>query len=113
MEAFAVLTRNVVIVGAGKQGERLLRHIKDNQGDLAVHPMAVFTLDPDLEGNDILGVPVVGGIKDLLLYVRNNHVQEIMVALPWDREDDISDVLITSAKRPSMYRWLRSRSATG
>jgi putative colanic acid biosynthesis UDP-glucose lipid carrier transferase len=113
-----VLTRNVVIVGAGKQGERLLRHIKDNQGDLAVHPMAVFTLDPDLEGNDILGVPVVGGIKDLLLYVRNNHVQEIMVALPWDREDDISDVLyhlreapidVSLAPEPLGYRLMERR----
>lgn len=113
-----VLTRNVVIVGAGKQGERLIRHIQENRGDLAVDPLAIFTLNPDYEGKDVLGVPVVGGIKDLLLYVRNNHVQEIMVALPWDREDEIADVLyqlreapidVSLAPEPLGYRLMERR----
>lgn len=113
-----VLTRNVVVVGAGKQGERLIRHIQENRAELAVHPMAVFTLNPEFEGKDVLDVPVVGGIKDLLLYVRNNHVQEIMVALPWDREDEIADVLyqlreapidVSLAPEPLGYRLMERR----
>lgn len=113
-----LLTRNVIIVGAGKQGERLIRHIEDHKAELGVHPMAVFTLNPDLAQTDVLGVPVKGGIKDLLLYVRNNQVQEIMVALPWDREDDISDVLyqlreapvdVSLAPEPLGYRLMERR----
>ncbi len=36
----------------------------------------------------------------LLLFIRQNHVHEIMVALPWDREEQIADVLVQLREAP-------------
>ncbi|WP_416899849.1 MAG: undecaprenyl-phosphate glucose phosphotransferase [Minwuia sp.] len=113
-----VLSRNVVVVGAGLQGERLIRHIQDHKAELGVNVLAVFTLRQGAGRSDVLGVPVKGGLRDLLLYVRNNHVEEIMVALPWDREDQIADVLkqlreapidVSLAPEPLGYRLMERR----
>lgn len=113
-----ILLRNVVIVGAGLQGERLIRHIQEHRAELGVNPIAVFTLNAGAKRTEVLGVPIRGGIRDLLLFVRNNQVQEIIVALPWDREDDITEVLdrlreapidVSLAPEPLGYRLMERR----
>jgi putative colanic acid biosynthesis UDP-glucose lipid carrier transferase len=95
-----ILQRNVVIVGAGPQAERLIGHIRDSGPELGVRPMAVFKVRPEIERTEVMGVPVSGGLDDLLPFVRSNPVQEIMVALPWDREEEISDVLTRLREAP-------------
>jgi len=95
-----LLLRKVVIVGAGQQAERLIRHIKQGGNDLGVHIEAVFTLNPGAGRKEVLGVPVQGSIDDLLIFIRTNEVQEIMVALPWDREEQIASVLSQLREAP-------------
>jgi len=95
-----VLTRNVVVVGAGPQGQRLLRHIDEHGTELGIRALAAFSLNPEEFESEIEGVPVRGGIRELLLFVRNNQVQEIIVALPWEREDEIAEVLVQPREAP-------------
>ncbi|WP_417518347.1 undecaprenyl-phosphate glucose phosphotransferase [Minwuia sp.] len=113
-----VLARNVVVVGAGLQGERLIRHIEEHRAELGINVLAVFTLNPGAGRKEVFGIPVRGGIKDLLLFVRNNTVQEIMVALPWSKEEEIAAVLnqlreapidVSLAPEPLGYRLMERR----
>ncbi len=76
------LTRNLVIVGAGEYGERLMQR-------LALHPdpsLRVLGLFDDRRtrvAHEIQGVPLRGTVNDLLLFARRHRVDEIVIALPW------------------------------
>lgn len=113
-----VLRRNIVIVGTGAQAERLVSYVRDHRPDLGVDILAVFSVRPGAGRRDVLGVPVRGGLDDLLLYVRGNQVQEAMVALPWDDEEQIGAVLtrlreapidVSLAPEPLGYRLMERR----
>lgn len=95
-----VMRRNVVIVGTGAQAERLIRYVREQQADIGTDLQAVFSVRPNAGRRDVLGVPVKGDLKELLLYVRGNQVQEVMVALPWDDEEQIGEVLTRLREAP-------------
>ncbi len=76
------LTRNLVIVGAGEHGQKLVER-------LALHPdpsLRVLGLFDDRHTRvppEVLGVPLRGTVNDLLLFARRHRVDEIIIALPW------------------------------
>jgi Undecaprenyl-phosphate glucose phosphotransferase len=80
------LTRNLVIVGAGEHGQRLLEHLA-RHGDSAERVIGVFDdrsgRIPDFVG----GFPVLGTVDDLLAFARRTAIDQIIVALPWDAEN--------------------------
>ncbi|WP_125182770.1 undecaprenyl-phosphate glucose phosphotransferase [Minwuia thermotolerans] len=113
-----VMQRNAVVVGAGAQAERLLRYVAEQKSELGVEIVAVFTVRPNAGRRDVLGTPVRGDLNDLLLFLRGNQVQEVMVALPWDDEEQIAEVLtrlreapvdVTLAPEPLGYRLMERR----
>ncbi|MDH3767666.1 MAG: undecaprenyl-phosphate glucose phosphotransferase [Gammaproteobacteria bacterium] len=85
------IRHKVVMVGAGKQGERLLRHLLLT-GDRWVEIDGVFDdrtgrRSPDLDH------PVLGDLDDLIAHVRQNHSNEVIIALPWSADTRIREVL--------------------
>jgi Undecaprenyl-phosphate glucose phosphotransferase len=78
------LTRNIVVVGAGGEGQRLLEYLLART-DGATRVIGVF--DDQREVPDqVCGVPVLGGIADLMALARRQPVDQVIVALPLEAE---------------------------
>ncbi len=83
------LYRNVVIVGAGAIGQRLLGYLAASP-DAGVRILGVFDdqLKQDAESlrAHCAGYPVLGDLESLVEYVRNHPIDTVIVALPWSAE---------------------------
>ncbi|NKB20488.1 MAG: undecaprenyl-phosphate glucose phosphotransferase [Alphaproteobacteria bacterium] len=85
------LTYNVVIVGAGELGERLVQHL-DNRKGSGVKILGVFD-DRKTRVPKVIGsYQTKGTIEDLLLFVRNQRVDQIAIALPWAAEKRLDEI---------------------
>jgi Undecaprenyl-phosphate glucose phosphotransferase len=86
------LTYNVIVVGAGELGERLVRHLENRKAS-GVRVLGVFddrkTRIPEAIGPH----KTIGTIEDLLQFVRNHRIDQIAIALPWTAEKRLDTVL--------------------
>lgn len=73
--------KNMVIVGAGSAGEKLLRELNENTS-LEYDVVGFVDDDPNKFNHTIHGVPVLGAIQDLRDIVREWQVHEITIAVP-------------------------------
>ena len=97
MEARNVFARNIVLVGAGAQAEKLLRHMKTNKPRFAT-VKGIFT-----SGNPIeLGpeYPILGCERELAQYVRTNRVDDVIICAPWSDDERIMDMMGTLRELP-------------
>jgi Undecaprenyl-phosphate glucose phosphotransferase len=79
------LARNIAIVGAGDEGQRVIAKLRDGQ-DKSVVILGVFddrkSRLPALVG----GLPVRGTTDDLLRFARQTPIDEVVIALPLDAD---------------------------
>lgn len=68
-----------VIVGAGEAGYMILERMRASPR-LGYRPVGF--LDDERAGNKVLGLPVLGKPDELGEIVRNNHIDEVIIALP-------------------------------
>jgi Undecaprenyl-phosphate glucose phosphotransferase len=80
------LTRNLVIVGAGEHGQRLIEHLS-RHGASAERIIGVFDDRHGRVPEEVCGFPVRGSVNDLLTFARCNPIDQVIVALPWDAEN--------------------------
>jgi FlaA1/EpsC-like NDP-sugar epimerase len=73
--------KNIVIVGAGSAGEKLLREVNENNS-LGYDVVGFVDDDPNKFKHTLHGVPVLGSLKDLERIVREYQVHEITIAVP-------------------------------
>lgn len=73
--------RRVVVFGAGEAGAAIVREMQANP-QLGLNPVAFLDDDPRKDNTTIYGVPVVGGRAALGRVVRDDHVQEAIIAMP-------------------------------
>jgi FlaA1/EpsC-like NDP-sugar epimerase len=73
--------KNMVIVGAGSAGEKLLRELHENK-NLGYDVVGFVDDDPYKFKNTLHGVPVLGALQDLDTIVSEYDVQEINIAVP-------------------------------
>ncbi|GGA72852.1 polysaccharide biosynthesis protein [Ornithinibacillus halotolerans] len=70
-----------LIVGAGSAGIMVARQIlKKNEQNLL--PVAFIDDNPQKQHLDILGIPVVGGVKDIINAVEKYKIDNIIIAIP-------------------------------
>jgi Undecaprenyl-phosphate glucose phosphotransferase len=82
------LARNVVIVGAGNEGQRLIAKLRESQ-DKSIVVRGIFDdREPRLHGS-VLGVNVIGTTDDLIRVARRVPVDEVVIALPLDAEEQL------------------------
>jgi Undecaprenyl-phosphate glucose phosphotransferase len=79
------LTRNLVVVGAGEHGQRLVEHLIKH-GDQAERIIGIFDDRKGRVPDYINNLPVLGAIDELMVFARKNPIDQIIVALPWDAE---------------------------
>ncbi len=80
------LTRNLVIVGAGEHGQRLIEHLT-RHGTSAERIIGVFDDRHGRVPEYLCGFPVLGNVNDLMAFARCNPIDQVIVALPWDAEN--------------------------
>ena len=73
--------KRVIIVGAGRAGEMLLREMKLN-ARIAYHPVGFLDDDHTKKGARIHGLPVLGRIDDLTRIVVKKEIEEAVIAIP-------------------------------
>ena len=73
--------KQVLIIGAGDAGAMLVREIEQNN---AATMTIIGFLDDDLKkvGSRLSGFPILGCVDDISRVTRENHVDEIIVAIP-------------------------------
>ncbi len=73
--------KRVVVIGAGKAGEMIIRQMK-NDPALGFYPVALIDDSPKKQNTKIHGVKVLGQTKDLKKIVQQKHIDEIIIATP-------------------------------
>lgn len=86
------LTRNVAIVGAGEQGQKLVEFL-ERINDPWLRILGVFDDRIDRVPKGIGKVAVLGDLDQLVRFTRENRVDYVLVALPWAAEKRVLDIL--------------------
>ncbi len=84
--------KRAMLIGAGNAGQMILRDvIQTDKENLKI--CCIIDDDANKWGRDIGGVPVVGGSKDILHYVRKYSIDIILVAIPSATVEEKSRIL--------------------
>ena len=86
------LSYNIVVVGAGEFGQALLLHL-GRQRNGAAQVIGLFDDRETRIPDKVAGHAVKGTIDDLLLFVRKNRIDQIVIALPWSAQERIGVIL--------------------
>ncbi len=95
-----VLARRVVIVGGGKQAEKLIAQMELLQRDL-YRVIGVFDDRLTRIGPEVSGIPVLGTLDDLVSYTRRNEVDDIIITLPWSAEERLVEIVAQLRELPA------------
>jgi Undecaprenyl-phosphate glucose phosphotransferase len=90
--AKGLLTRRIAVVGAGPQGQRVVRHFSESD-DPGVVLAGVFDDRRSRVPNQIGDNPVRGTVDDLLQVVKSEPVDEVIIALPWSAESRLLELM--------------------
>ncbi|SFD67390.1 NDP-sugar epimerase, includes UDP-GlcNAc-inverting 4,6-dehydratase FlaA1 and capsular polysaccharide biosynthesis protein EpsC [Lentibacillus persicus] len=86
-----------LIIGAGSAGTMVARQlIKQNEGNL--HPVAFIDDDPKKQKLDILGLPVVGGVKDIAGSTEELNIDNIIITIPSLNRKELNTIFQECAK---------------
>ena len=89
--------KRTLIVGAGSAGMMVARQIKvNNIADLL--PVGFIDDDVKKQKLDILGIPVIGGIKELEEIVKNYTIDNIVIAIPSLCKKELNKIIKECAK---------------
>lgn len=87
-----VCTRNVIIFGSGEQANRLIAQFEKSK----LHFNRIVGVFDDRQTRSSVKksqYPILGNIKELKRFVRNNHVDDIIIALPWNADERQVDLV--------------------
>jgi len=87
-----VFSRNIVIVGSGEQAQKLLTHI-DKSRPRFITVLGAFAESRQGVANGVSRYAMLGTIDDLLSYIRNHNVDDVVISLPWSADDQITAMM--------------------
>jgi FlaA1/EpsC-like NDP-sugar epimerase len=73
--------RRVLVVGAGVAGSLTVKELKGQVG-VDIEPVAFVDDDPHKQGLSIHGVPVLGSLGEIAGVVKEQNIDEVLVAMP-------------------------------
>ena len=83
---------NVMIIGAGKAGQTILRELHTSQ-ELHANVCCIIDDNPNKWGRYIDGVPVVGNRDDILATAMKYHIDRILYAIPSASAENKREIL--------------------
>jgi len=92
LQASGAFGRTVAIVGAGEPGRRLVEHLSIAH-DPSIRLIGVYDDRRTRVPATVGSVPVLGTVDDLIERARRDHLDTIVVALPWSSTDRVSACL--------------------
>lgn len=104
-ESCPVDGNNVLIIGAGRAGEKVVREIRSS-GQLKYLPIGFLDNDKNKRGRTIHGVPVLGPLSDLQELVENKCVNEILIAVAEASGEQMRDIIDACKKTGLPYKIL-------
>jgi FlaA1/EpsC-like NDP-sugar epimerase len=87
-----VTYKNILIIGAGAAGEKILREIFDNN-QLHYKVVGFIDDDPQKIGRSIHGVTVLGNLGGITSILEKEDVHEILIAIPSAKGDQIRNIV--------------------
>src|SRR5260370_14514703 len=93
--------RGAVIVGAGEAGAALIKNMLASP-KLLLNPVAVVDDDANKRGSSLHEVRIVGPVSDLGLVIQKYHADEIIIAIPSAKSEQVGRIVDTciSTGRP-------------
>ncbi|MEO1576491.1 MAG: undecaprenyl-phosphate glucose phosphotransferase, partial [Pseudomonadota bacterium] len=82
----------IVVLGGGERGQQLIEYLR-SRNDPMTHIVGVFDDRSDRVPREVSGVPVLGGLRELSDFVRNNPCDEVLVALPGSAHERIMQIV--------------------
>ena len=101
--------KRVLIVGAGRAGDRVARDLRQNS-NLNTVPVAFVDDDPKKEGCLIQGVPVLGTVAELGKLVAEYQIQDIIIAMPSARGRRMREIVESCERTGVRFRVLPAAS---
>lgn len=92
LQAKGWLTRRIVLVGAGPQGQRVAQHLAEGATP-GITLVGIFDDRRSRVPSTIAGQRIKGGVDTLLKFIRRERVDEVIVALPWTAEDRLLEIM--------------------
>lgn len=84
--------RRALIIGAGEAATSVVRDlIFDTKSE--VLPVGLVDDDPQKRGTRIYGVPVIGGVDDLVRLVKEEHADEVLICVPSATRAEMRSIL--------------------
>jgi Undecaprenyl-phosphate glucose phosphotransferase len=87
-----IIGRRMAVLGANDMSARLLRKIARDR-PYFTEVEGVFATDDEDRGSEWEGMPVLGGIQQLLDTARAGHIDDIVVARPWAADPVMTDMI--------------------
>lgn len=100
LAAMGFFARKLLIVGGGPQAEMLIEQIRRGRPRFN-HIVGVFDDRRTRVGPAIAGVPVLGGLDDLIAYIRRNRIDDIIVTLPWSADKRLDAIVSRLRELPA------------
>ena len=85
----------VAVVGSRDAAASAVREMIRHP-DAGLVPVAVFDDDTSVHGMSLIGVPIVGGIRDIPAATSRYRLQEVLLAIPDASPETIADVIRTT-----------------
>ncbi len=104
-ESCPVDGNNVLIIGAGRAGEKVVREIMGS-GQLQYTPIGFLDNDKGKRGRTIHGVPVLGPLSDLHELVENKCVNEILIAVAEASGEQMREIIDSCKETGLPYKIL-------
>ena len=74
-------SRRALVIGAGDAGALVVRELQ-RSSQLNLSPIGFLDDDPGKQKQEIYGVPVIGFVNDLADALENEHINEVIFAIP-------------------------------
>lgn len=89
--------KRTLIVGAGSAGTMLVRQLLSNS-DTELYPVAFVDDDPNKTKLDIMGIPVVGSVREIVQKTKELEIDNIVIAIPSLSKKRLYDIYTECAR---------------
>ena len=82
----------VMIIGTGDRARRMARTLRD-EADWGVKIACFLDPDPGRVGDQVDGVPILGTVGNISVFLKNHVIDEVIIALPRSLLDDVHPIV--------------------
>ncbi|WP_095982507.1 undecaprenyl-phosphate glucose phosphotransferase [Melittangium boletus] len=104
--------KSILVIGAGELGQRVIETVEGHK-ELGFRVVGLLSLHPDKVGQQVLGVPVVGHVKDVDTVLDARSVDQVIIAVPLEDQAAVKPLMEQLALRtvdvkvvPDLYQYV-------